>query len=281
MKLKFLSRNHIKGIVTVETAICSAVMIILFSLFFTITGYCRAYMSVKDFIDDKAHDTALLGYVLGFDVPGIISTTGFENVKNGSVKNLMIFSENWGEEVKLNASYTYASFIGNFRVSMCSCFTKWSGDAVDECESVWLLPPAERGKVIESIFGGGLPEFFPVIDAFDEISGHAASIVSADTTLDVYVSGTELRNVIEEKADELASFDYGKYEDIVITGKDIDSRELILVIPENSLNEKQQMAINECMEYVSDKSIVLSVRRYQKAPKTVSVQQQEPWADIE
>ncbi len=281
MKLKLPSRNHIEGVITVETAVCSAAMILLFSLFFTITGYCRAYLSVKEFIDIKAQDTALLGYVLNVDVPGMISTEGFENVKNGSVNNLMVFCENWGEEIKLNASYTYASLIGNFRVSMYSYFTKWDSDTVKNGESVWLLPPVERGKAIESIFGGGLPEFFPVIDAFDEISGHAASIVSADTTLDSYASGTELKNVLMQKADELASFKFGECDETVITGKDIDSRELILVIPENPLNEKQQLAINECFEYVSEISIVLSVKRYQNAPVPVTVQQQEPWADVE
>ncbi|MCK5758208.1 MAG: hypothetical protein KAH14_03870 [Clostridiales bacterium] len=281
MKLKLPSRNHIEGVITVETAVCSAAMILLFSLFFTITGYCRAYLSVKEFIDIKAQDTALFGYVLGVDVPGIISTEGFENVKNGSVNNLMVFCENWGEEIKLNASYTYASLIGNFRVSMKSYFTKWNSDAVEKGVSVWLLPPVERGKIIESIFGGGLPEFFPVIDAFDEISGHAASIVSVDITLDRYTSGTELKNVLIQKADDLASFKYGEYDEIVITGKDIDSRELILVIPENPLNEKQQLAINECYKYVSEISTILSVKRYQNAPAPVTVQQQEPWADIE
>ncbi len=281
MKLKLLSQNHIEGVITVETAVCSAAMILLFSLFFTITGYCRAYLSVKEFIDIKAQDTALLGYVLGVDVPGIISTEGFENVKNGSVNNLMVFCENWGEEIKLNASYTYASLIGNFRVSMYSYFTKWDSDTVENGESVWLLSPVERGKAIESIFGGGLPEFFPVIDAFDEISGHAASIVSVDTTLDSYASGTELKNVLMQKADELASFKFGEYDETVITGKDIDSRELILIIPENPLNENQQLAINECYKYVSEISIILSVKRYQNAPAPVTVQQQEPWADIE
>ena len=281
MKLKLPSRNHIEGVITVETAVCSAAMILLFSLFFTITGYCRAYLSVKEFIDIKAQDTALLGYVLDIDVPGIISTEGFKNVKNGSVNNLMVFCENWGEEIKLNTSYTYASLIGNFRVSMNSYFTKWNSDTVENGESVWLLSPVERGKAIESIFGGGLPEFFPVIDAFDEISGHAASIVSADTTLDSYASGTELKNVLMQKADELASFKFGEYDETVITGKDIDSRELILIIPENPLNENQQSAINECYMYVSEISIILSVKRYQNAPVPVTVQQQEPWADIE
>jgi len=281
MKLKLPSRNHIEGVITVETAVCSAAMILLFSLFFTITGYCRAYLSVKEFIDIKAQDTALLGYVLDIDVPGIISTEGFKNVKNGSVNNLMVFCENWGEEIKLNASYTYASLIGNFRVSMNSYFTKWNSDTVENGESVWLLSPVERGKAIESIFGGGLPEFFPVIDAFDEISGHAASIVSADTTLDSYASGTELKNVLMQKADELASFKFGEYDETVITGKDIDSRELILIIPENPLNERQQLAINECDKYASEIAIILSVKRYQNAPVPVTVQQQEPWADIE
>ena len=120
-----------------------------------------------------------------------------------------------------------------------------------------------------------------MIDAFDEISGHAASIVSADTTLDIYASGMELKNMIKQKADELALFEFGEYDETVITGKDIDSRELILIIPENPLNEKQQLAIDECYKYVSEISIIMSVKRYQNAPIPVTVQQEEPWADVE
>ena len=84
-----------------------------------------------------------------------------------------------------------------------------------------------------------------------------------------------------QKADELASFKFGEYDETVITGKDIDSRELILVIPENPLNEKQQLAIDECYKYVSEISIIMSVKRYQNAPIPVTVQQEEPWADVE
>lgn len=281
MKLKYLLQNHTDGVITIETAICSIVMILLFSVFFSITGYCRAYMMVNEYICDKAEDKALVGYILGLDVPGIVSTSGFEDIKNGSVKNLIILSESWGEEIKINASYTYASFVGDFRVSMQSYFTKWDSDTLEKGESVWLLPPVKRGKVLESIFGGGLPEFFPVLDAYDDLSGHAASIVSIDTTRDSYESGKELEKVIKRKTDELVLFTFGEYEEIIITGMDIDSRELIIIIPENPLNEKQQSELNKCRKYMTDKSILMTVKRYQNAPKQVTVEQQQPWGDVE
>ena len=268
MKLKFRPRSHTEGIITVETAICSAALILLFALFFTITGYCRGYLFVKEYLNEKAQDTAILGYSLDINVPGIIPTHDFKGVKNGRIKNLFIYCENWGEEVRLNASYTYESLLGGFRVKMISSFTKWSGDAPLGDKSVWELLPVERGKEIEKIFGGGLPEFFPVLDAFDPISGHAAVIVSINTSLDRYENGYYLKKIVEEKCNDLLDFDYGKYEDIIITGMDIDSRELIVVIPENQLNEMQETTIGECMDYMTDIAITLTVKRYQYADYT-------------
>lgn len=281
MKLKFRLPLHTKGFMTAETAVCSASLILLFALFFTLTGYCRAHQSVKEFTDEKARDTAVLGYALGIDVPGIIPTADFENVKNGSIDNLIIFYESWGEEVKLNASYTYSSLLGKFRVKLSSQFTKWTGDNMKDGKSVWSMSPIDRGKMIESIFGGGLDEFFPVIDTFDEISGHAASIVSIDTTLETYRTGTELINVIKEKTDGLNEFAYGEYEGFVITEYDIEKRELIVVLPENQLNDKQLAAIDECTGYAAEKSIILTVKRYQYVPETATVQSFAPWEVVE
>jgi len=270
MKLKFRPRNHTEGIITVETAICSAALILLFALFFTITGYCRGYLSVKEYLNEKAQDTAILGYSLDINVPGIIPAHDFKGVKNGSIKNLFIYCENWGEEVRLNASYTYESLLGGFRVKMILSFTKWTGDAPLEDKSVWELLPIERGREIEKIFGGGLPEFFPVLDAFDPISGHAAVIVSIDTSLSRYENGSYLKKIVNEKCSDLIEFTYGKYEETVITGMDIDSRELIVVIPENQLNEMQETAMGECMDYIADKAILLTIKRYQYACNTLS-----------
>ena len=270
MKLKFPLQNRTEGFATAEAAICCSAVILLFALFFSITGYCRVYLAVKDFIDEKAKDTAMAGYVLGFDVPGLIAANDFERIRNGQIKNLIIYCENWGEEVKLNASYTYVSMIGNIRVRMNSLFTKWAGDSPEGYKTVWDLPPAQRGKELESLFGGGLPEFFPVLDAYDMISGHAASIVSIDSTLGLYDDGQILKKTIIQKADELASYEYGEYEEVMIVGKDIDSRELIIIIPENPLNEIQSAILDECMDYTAIKSIIFTVKRYQYAQNTVS-----------
>ncbi len=273
MKSRYLLRNRTDGFATVETAICCFVVMFLFALFLTITGYCRTYLTVKEYISEKARDTAVARYMLGFDVPGIITANDFDNVRNRRIKNFIIYSESWGEEVKLNASYTYISMLGDIRVRMGSFFTKWAGDSHEKGNSVWELPPVQRGKVLESLFGGSLPEFFPVLDAYDQVSGHAASIVSIDTTLDLYSDGCELKKTIIEKADELSAYKFGKYEDVLITDKDIDTRELIIVIPENQLNDNQFMKLEECMDYTSENSIILTVKRYQYIQNTVSGQE--------
>ncbi|MDX1358958.1 MAG: hypothetical protein R3232_09025, partial [Clostridia bacterium] len=228
MRLKSQRQFHTEGAITAEIAICSAVIILLFALFISIAGYIRTYDAVKEFIDRKAMDTAVLGYAAGIDIPGIISSDGLFCKGHSGIRNLIIYSESWGEEVRLNGSYTYVSPIGGFRVRMSSYFTKWKGDAPEEGKSIWDLPPAERGKKLEEIFGGGLPEFFPVLDAYDDISGHAAVIVSIDTTLERYKKGPALKETINDKINDLVTFCHGECEGDVITGMDIDTRELII-----------------------------------------------------
>lgn len=267
MRLRLVSRIHTEGFVTAETAICCCSVILIFAIFISIAGYCRTYQRIKEFIYEKAQDYSLTGYQLGFDVPGIVMADDLEGVGDARIRGLLVYSESWGEEVRLNASYTYVSPVGGIRVRMSEFFTKWAGDSPADISTVWELPPAERGKVIESIFGGGLPEFFPVIDAYDMISGHAALIVSIDTTLERYCDGSELKKVIIQKTDELSDFRHGEYEDVMITDKDIDTREIIIVIPENELNEMQAAALEECIGYSALNSITCTVKRYQKAGK--------------
>ncbi|MDX1359620.1 MAG: hypothetical protein R3232_12370, partial [Clostridia bacterium] len=193
MRLKLLSRNHTDGMITAEAAVCAAAVIMLFAVFMTIAGYCRSYSAVKQFADKKARDISLLSYGVQVEMPGIIPAGDFNN--SGQIRNLIVYHEGWGDETRVNASYTYTSLLGNFRVAISSVFTKWKGDAPQDFRSVWELPPNERGRKIEEIFGGGLPEFFPVLDAYDPISGHAASIVSMDTTLGKYIDGRMIREV--------------------------------------------------------------------------------------
>ena len=64
MRLKFQLPGHTDGFMTAETAICSASLVLLFSLFITLSGYCKAYLSVKEFADQKAMDASITGYML-------------------------------------------------------------------------------------------------------------------------------------------------------------------------------------------------------------------------
>lgn len=277
MKLKYLSQKHIEGAITAEIAICSLAVIMLFALFFTITGYCRTYLAVKEYVDIKIQDEAVLDYTVGFDVPGIISTSDFYSVQMKQIKNLILFSKSWGEELNLYSSYTYISLLGNFKVKIRSQFTRWTGDSPKGSIVVWDLAPIERGKVIEAVFGGGLPEFFPVIDAYDEISGNAASIISIDTTLSYYESGTQIKNTIVENVKELTAFKYGKYEEYTITDKDIESRELIVVIPENQLNDNQSDILTDCVGFAKENGILLTIKKYQFAKRILPYETQDMW----
>lgn len=265
MKKLLQYSSHTKGSVTAETCICSAVMIILFSLFLTITGYCRCYVEVKTYLDLKVKETALFNYTTGFDVPVIIPSGNFAGVSGNLMKNLFIYSAQQNDEIVMTASYKYISLFGNFSTKIHSGFTKWEGDGNGESTvSVWELPPAARGKKIEELFGGGLPEFFPVLDSHNKLSGRAVSIVSINITLPVYESGTELYNIIKEKTDQLASFTRGECDGVVITDENIFIRELVVVIPENPMSEAQYARLDEACVYAGLLDIYLKFERYQK-----------------
>ncbi|MFO7612520.1 MAG: hypothetical protein R6W99_08585 [Clostridia bacterium] len=276
MKLRSRLCVHTEGAITAEACVCSSAVIIIFALFLTIAGYCGCYAGVKSFLDEKARDTSALAYATGIYIPGVISSTGLAEETARQVKNLIIFHGQSGGEIYFIASYKYRSLFGDFGARVYSGFTKWEGDGRSEGgQSVWELPANTRGQKIEEIFGGGLPEYFPVIDGYDPMTGKAVAIVSIDTTLDTYKAGSGLINLLYEKIDGLADFRQGACDGFTITEKDIDHRELLVVIPENAMNRSQSDVFGQCVRYAGTRGITMVLKRYQKAPEKGFAQDDE------
>ncbi len=126
----------------------------------------------------------------------------------------------------------------------CSRYT------IDEI-NVWELPSLKRGRVLEEIYGSNLPSFFPVIDIIDRKTGVVTMLYSIDGTAPTYNSERELLRKVLKMAEKLAAFEEGECDGVVVKKKEVKSRKMILILPDN-LNgvenaEKLLRISNECM----------------------------------
>ena len=128
--------------------------------------------------------------------------------------------------------------------------------------SIWKKDNFTRGKVIRKMFGGNLPDTFPVIASFE--NGMASMIKSINHTASTYQSSSVFEKAIKRMIDELATFQGGAAGNISINSKDIISKRLVLVMPENKLSITQQKSLENLMRYATTKLIVLDLQRYQK-----------------
>ncbi len=253
--------------ISIEAVISSMVVITVFAVFLTVVGYFSALKSVNDFIHSKAETIAVVSHGAKMDLHGVIDSKGYKNIKNGRVENLFLTYVTQGDEIRIFAFFYYKGLLGKFRMKSECCVTVWHGDVQKNEKTVWDLSPIERGKKIEEIFGSDLPEFFPVLDSFEPVTGHAISITSIDTTAKQYETGIKIKEVILEKAAELRRFTYAECEDIIIRDMDIDSKELIIVLPQNSLSNIQRKYLEEVLSTVKNYGMEINLKRYQYAKR--------------
>lgn len=133
-----------------------------------------------------------------------------------------------------------------------------------EDDSIWLLGNLERGARIRNIFGANLPFSFPVIARFD--SGKAVMIKSMDLTAESYQNTFNLSVKLDEYIKELARYKgqetpWGSKK-IVIRGKDISCRQLLLVIPCDELLPAIEEKLREYEYIARSRGIELKIERY-------------------
>ena len=145
-------------------------------------------------------------------------------------------------------------------------------------ESIWALDNFARGKAIRSLFQANLPEDFPVIAIWHQ--GEATAIHSIDLTAPTYQDRREVTQAVVRRLNLLASFsgaDYKREEiSLTITGSEITSRRLILVIPDNSSQTWLDEALSELDQKARSLGLSMVVERYGESLPAIVPESQQP-----
>lgn len=134
--------------------------------------------------------------------------------------------------------------------------------SLDSDINPWELGNFERGEFFNSEYGANLPSTFPVIDKFD--NGLATSIVSLDLTKDTYSKNSNIEKKILDKLDQIENFDGANAningENYCINSSDIKDKELLIVIPSNSPENRCEALVKIVDNYQNDSFNVTIVK---------------------
>lgn len=138
------------------------------------------------------------------------------------------------------------------------------GNSVKEQEDIWALQNMQRGMRVRQIFGANLPWLFPGISSFSH--GRVTLIRSIDLTANSYQTPQDVDTKIFEYVQSIATYEgqaepWGK-EKIVINEKEITSRELILVIPKNTVAPEVRETVYEWVKKAQSMGVILSIEEY-------------------
>ena len=141
------------------------------------------------------------------------------------------------------------------------------GDESNEVveENVWALNNFTRGKKLREIFGANLPFNFPVIARFED--GTATMIKSIDLTAKSYQNVESLSEKLDEYLDELVKYNgqpnpFGS-KNIVIVQSEIKNKELILIIPKNTLPSQTEQILARYIQKAENSGVKFKIERYQ------------------
>lgn len=128
----------------------------------------------------------------------------------------------------------------------------------DEEDDIWSLSNFERGQAFRRLFGGKLPQFYPVIAGWD---GHEAlAIKSMDWTAPTWSSSTAVKRKLDRFICDLAHFE-GAGGEGPAPGS-IQSRRLILVIPKNPVDWKTPGLLAQWRQEAASMGVFLDIREY-------------------
>ncbi len=138
--------------------------------------------------------------------------------------------------------------------------TLYSGNEDSITSSVWDLPPMQRGKEIQQIYGRDklIPHNFPVIAKFEK--GKATSIKSINLTDATYQKSSNVKYKVKGFINDLAMFNGGKVREYEIKESQIIQKELIVVVPKDSVNTELHTVLAWCKGYAKSKGIILTVK---------------------
>lgn len=127
-----------------------------------------------------------------------------------------------------------------------------------EGDGIWELTNFERGQAFRRIFGGHLPQFYPVIAAWN--GSEALSIKSMDLTAPSWSSPAAAERRVMQLVESLAAFE-GAGGEGPMPGQ-IGSRRLILVIPGNTIDWKTQQLLQQWRLSAQVAGVILDIREY-------------------
>ncbi|NLA70967.1 MAG: hypothetical protein GX850_00785 [Clostridiaceae bacterium] len=155
------------------------------------------------------------------------------------------FAEGWGE-IKARVPLWNAHL-----------FQQQEQDDEEEYD-IWGMSNFERGAAIRKLFGGHLPQFYPVIAAWD---GHeAVAIKSMDWTAPTWSSADAVERRLTKFINDLAAFEGAGGEGPPLGG--IHAKRLVIVIPDNEIPWKTESLLNRWRRQALASGVVLDVRQY-------------------
>lgn len=182
------------------------------------------------------------------------------------------FFHNGTSYIRINSSCkvkTYLPFDINIRYSIyCRAWGSGktpdisTGDPSEQGRGIWAENNFTRGKILRQMYGGNLPDQFPVIAAFTD--GTAVSIKSLNHMAQTYQNVREFERTIKEMIDALYAFEGAEFGGISINKGSISKKKLILILPENDFTVSQNAAVIKIMQYAMHKFIEVDLQRYQK-----------------
>lgn len=236
------------------------------------------WRSLADFGDDLLYRQAAERIFCNILKEDPFYHCGFVVLKGISFQGSEFFNGN--EDITLTAEMQPVLFLpealaDHFRIRLSIRCRGWLlGEAdgytgsVKSRVSVWSLNNFARGLAIRETFGGTLPATYPVIASFSD--GTATMIKSLDHTAATYRTGTAMERELYHMADTLAAFH--DTEDawhgdpaLVIRKGEVQKRKLLLVIPENTPEEKQRQVLMRFSSYCAVKNIAFELIPYQRA----------------
>ncbi len=109
---------------------------------------------------------------------------------------------------------------------------------------------------IEELYGGNLPYDFPVIDIYDSGSKTGTSIKSINLNSKSYQDKANLNRVLKQYVDDISKRSTINYKK---KNYEIKVKKLILVIPEDSLNENNNAILEQINSYAKNNGIDVTI----------------------
>ncbi len=172
------------------------------------------------------------------------------------------------QQLWLCMSYQLNTPVGKFKRQTNLVVPLWigAGSQLDDesADQIWLMDNFSRGQRLRHEFGGNLPCDFPVIARFS--GGEAVSIKSIDLTAPTYQSPNAFIDRLKSQIDLLASFQGSVYrkldQTIKISAESIESRKLLLIIPDNCKQLWLESTFSQLEREALSRSVTLQMIRF-------------------